>query len=116
MNKNEFIAIDTAKATKNDLLTALKGLPKAVTSENLLERVKYTLVQAEKSIKKVTVSDLKDLVVEAQTLLAAPAPAPVEGMKKSAKKPSKKVIEPVEDNTDDGEPAEEEQPAKKGKK
>ena len=57
MNKKEFIAIDTTKATKNDLLTALKGLPKAVTSENLLERIKYTLAQAEKSIKKVTVSD-----------------------------------------------------------
>lgn len=116
MNKKEFIAIDTTKATKNDLLTALKGLPKAVTNENLLERVKYTVAKAEKSIKSVTVPDLKDLVVEAQTLLATPAPAPVEGMKKSAKKPSKKVIEPVEDDTDDEEPAEEEKPAKKGKK
>lgn len=116
MNKKEFIAIDTTKATKNYLLTALKGLPKAVTNENLLERVKYTIAQAEKSIKKVTVSDLKDLVVEAQSLLATPAPAPVEGMKKSAKKPSKKVVEPVEDDTDDEEPAEEEKPAKKGKK
>ena len=116
MNKKEFIAIDTTKATKNDLLTALKGLPKAVTGENLLERIKYTLAQAEKSIKKVTVSDLKDLVVEAQSLLATPAPAPVEGMKKSAKKPSKKVIEPVEDDTDDEESAEEEKSSKKGKK
>lgn len=109
MNKKEFIAIDTTKATKNDLLTALKGLPKAVTNENLLERVKYTVAKAEKSIKSVTVPDLKDLVVEAQTLLATPAPAPVEGMKKSAPKKSSK---PVEEAT---ESAEEENPAPKKK-
>lgn len=100
MNKKEFIAINANEATKTDLLTALEGLPKSVQDENLLDRVKYTLTQAKKSIKKVTVADLKDLVTEAQAMLA-PAPAPVEAAKKPVKKATSKKAEPVEDDEED---------------
>lgn len=111
MTKKEFMSIDTTKATKSDLLTALKGLPKSITDNNLMERVKYTLAQAEKSIKKVTVSDLTELIVEAQGLLT-PAPAPVE----AAKKPAKKTTKPVEEDTDDAEDEKKSAPKKSLKK
>ena len=84
MTKKEFIAINVNGATKTNLLDALKSLPKTITDTNLLDRVKYTLTQAEKSIRKVTVADLKDLVTEAQGLLTT-APAPVEAAKKDRK-------------------------------
>ena len=121
MNKKEFIAINVKEATKGTLLNALKGLPKSVTDSNLLERIKYTLTQAEKSIRKVTVSDLSELVNEAQGLLnAAPAPveaakkpAPKKGGKLPAKKPSKKDEEETEEEEDETEEEKTPAPAKK---
>lgn len=116
MNKKEFIAINANEATKTDLLTALEGLPKAVQDSNLLDRVKYTLTQAQKSIKKVTVADLKDLVLEAQTMLA-PAPAPVEAAKKPVKKPtSKKAEEADDDEAEDSKKSSGKKTLKKGVK
>lgn len=112
MTKKEFIAINVNEATKASLLEALAYLPKTVKDANLLDRVKYTLKQAEKSIRKVTVADLKDLVTEAQGLLKA-APAPVEAAKKpslSKKKVDSSKNEEVED-TEEGEA-----PKKSGKK
>jgi hypothetical protein len=77
MNKKEFAAIDTTKATKSELLEALTGIPASANikkDENFMSRLNYTLAQAKKSIKKVTVSDLSALVTEAQGILT-PAPA-----------------------------------------
>lgn len=116
MTKKEFIAINVNEATKNDLLAALKSLPKAVTDSNLLDRVKYTLTQAEKSVRKVTVADLKDLITEAQSLLKS-SPVPVEAAKKPAmpgkKKQTEKAAEDSADEDEDEAPA---RPRKKGLK
>lgn len=109
MTKKEFIAINVNEATKANLLDALKSLPKTVTDANLLDRVKYTLTQAEKSIRKVTVADLKDLVTEAQGLLTT-APAPVEAAKKPGLPKKKQEASKTEDTE------ESEAPKKSGKK
>lgn len=101
MTKKEFIAINVNEATKTTLLDALKSLPKGVTEKNLLDRVRYTLTQAEKSIRKVTVADLKDLVVEAQGLLTA-APAPVEAAKKPGLSSKKKQTASEPEDTEEG--------------
>ena len=120
MTKKEFMSIETGKATKTELLDALKSMPKGVNDKNLLERVQYTLTQAGKSIRKVTVADLKELVDEAISLLSAPAQAPVEAsFKKGAPKKSSKKVE-VEEDADDEDTEEEapkaSKPPKKGLK
>lgn len=85
MKKNEFMAIKSEGMKKSDMLSVLRDLPKAVKDSNLLERVKYTLAQADKSLAKVTNADLSALIVEAQGLLSA-ASVPAEA---SLKKPDK---------------------------
>ena len=111
MTKKEFIAINVNEATKASLLDALKSLPKGVTDKNLLDRVKYTVNQAAKSIRKVTVADLKDLVTEAQEFLSN-APAPVE----ASKKPSLTRKKQAEDADAGAEVEESDAPQKSGKK
>ena len=120
MNKKEFAAIDTTKATKNELLEALTGIPASANikkDENFMSRLNYTLAQAKKSIKKVTVSDLSALVTEAQGILM-PAPAAAASKKPASMKKTTKA-EPEEDEDSDSETdAEETKPEKKttGKK
>lgn len=116
MNKKEFAAIDTKKATKNELLEALTGIPTNTAikkDENFMSRLSYTLAQAQKSIKKVTVSDLAALVTEAQGILM-PAPA-VAASKKPA---SVKKTTPEPDEEEEDSETEDEKPEKKttGKK
>ena len=119
MNKKEFIAIDTKKATKNELLEALTGIPANASvkkDENFMSRLTYTLTKAQKSIKKVTISDLAALVTEAQGILM-PAPAVAASKKPASVKKNTKAEEPDEDEDNETE-AEETKPEKKttGKK
>lgn len=107
------MSIDMTKATKNELLDALKSLPRGMNDQNLMERIQYTLAQAAKSIKKVTVTDLKELVEEAKSVFSAPA-VPVEAaVKKGSPKKSNKKVETVEEDTDE---EAEETPKKQPKK
>ena len=117
MNKKEFAAINVKSATKDELLKALNGLSLKVFNadkdKNLLDRVKYTTAQARKSIRKVTLSDLTDLVSEVQAMLAPAPVAPVEAAKKpvvKSKSKKAKTEEPAEeeDSEETEEPAEEE--------
>lgn len=126
MTKKEIRKFDASKATKGDLLTFLKGMPVKyfAANTNFCERVAYTLARAGESVKKVTVADLKELIVEAQSILSTPAPAeasvktkkdkpaPVEASVKTKGK-SKAKPAPVEDE-DEEEVVE--KPKKKAKK
>lgn len=115
MKKNEFMAIEVKGMKKNDMLSALRDMPKAVKDTNLLDRVKYTLAQADKSLAKVTNADLSDLIREAQELLtsSSAAPRPAEALKKPSKGSKKPDTKAKSDEDDEEEP---EKPAEKSAK
>lgn len=123
MKKSEFVKMDVSTMKKSELVNLLSGITKMKLDKNLMDRVKYTLTQAKKSLAKVTLSDLRELISEVQLVAAGsitnavPAEASLKKPSKSKDKKSKKS-EPVEEPTekdDEEEDEEEEKPAKKSK-
>ena len=113
MTKKEFMAIETKGATKANLLTALRDLPKTVKDQSIIDRVAYTLGKADKSMKNVTVGDLTDLIGDIKAALS-PAPAPVEASRKPKGKSAPKQDKP--DDVDEDEEEQKPAPKKSGKK
>lgn len=85
-----------AKTTKKGLIDFIRESVKAVTEENLLSRIQYTLKGVDKSEADVSKSDLYEL---AKDIMSVIAPAPALAMENSPKPKlgKKKSAEPVEE-------------------
>lgn len=116
---------DMNKMTKKDLLGKLIEASDLKMSDNLAQRIVYTITQAGKSLRNVTIPDLKELIIEirdeiSMTKLSVPAEAATKksgAPKKSSKKVEVEEEEPeeeedVDDDTDEDEDEVEEPPKK----
>ena len=84
----------TEKTTKQAFVKYLKSIQDDKSlSQNLMERINYTLSQFAKDMTKVSKTDLRELVEEAvKSFTPAPTtPAPVEASLKPKKTPAKEV-------------------------
>lgn len=115
----------TEKTTKQAFVKYLKMIQEDNSlSQNLRERIQYTLDMFAKDMTKVAKTDLKELVEEAVKAFT-PAPAPVEaslkpkkslGKSKKSEAPAEEVEETPAEETEEAEEEAPVEPKKSGKK